>query len=171
MLWLVVVLISALSLVLFNMFAQPLSTPVARSSVLSATIMLAAAAAAVGALLGFLFGIPRADGQRAAAVVAGSTTGRSNTPGGRTGGRSQTPRRSLCAPTWRRSTVVSGIVANARSTRTTRTWRSATASEQERLFLWLEPSASQELSPGVHASSGALLHCGKSVHSEAATRL
>jgi hypothetical protein len=59
MLWLVIALISILSLFLFNMFAQPLSTPVARSSILSVTIMLAAAAAAVGALLGFLFGIPR----------------------------------------------------------------------------------------------------------------
>ena len=59
MLWVVIVLISILSLVLFTMFAQPLSTPAARSSILSVTIMLAAAPAAVGALLGFLFGIPR----------------------------------------------------------------------------------------------------------------
>jgi hypothetical protein len=56
---LVIVLISILSLFLFNLFAQPLSTPAARSSILSVTIMLAAAATAVGALFGFLFGIPR----------------------------------------------------------------------------------------------------------------
>jgi hypothetical protein len=58
--WITVVVIGLLSLVLFNMFAQPpLPAPAARSTVLSVTIMLAAAATAIGALLGFLFGIPR----------------------------------------------------------------------------------------------------------------
>jgi hypothetical protein len=74
MLWLVIALISILSLFLFNMFAQPLSTPAARSSILSVTIMLAAAAAAVGALLGFLFGIPRS-AQEASPSAAVTTPG------------------------------------------------------------------------------------------------
>jgi hypothetical protein len=74
MLWLVSALIGILALVLFDKFAQPLTTPAARSSILSVTIMLAAAATAVGALLGFLFGIPRS-AQEARPPAAMTTPG------------------------------------------------------------------------------------------------
>ena len=58
-LWGTVVLVAILSLFLFSWFAHPVADPVPRSTIFSVTIMLAAAATAVGGLLGFLFGIPR----------------------------------------------------------------------------------------------------------------